>query len=173
MADLQRKTVEEFKVMDKIPVVIVLDNIRSAHNVGSTLRTADGFGIEKVFLCGITASPPHPEIRKSALGAEESVAWEYVKSTVDAITILKQQGFQIVAVEQVENSTYLQDFAVSEKQKYAFVLGNEVNGVDQNVLDLVDIAVEIPQRGTKHSFNVSVTVGIVLWHYEGRVKCKI
>jgi len=161
--ELNRLSAEEFKVAPKIPIVLVLDNIRSQHNIGSAFRTADAFALEKIVLCGICATPPTPEIHKSALGAEESVGWDYVADSVLAVKELQAQGYKIVSVEQAENSTMLQDFVPERGSRYALVFGNEVKGVQQKVLDISDIVVEIPQFGTKHSLNVSVSIGIVIW----------
>ena len=161
--ELGRKSVEEFKHAQKVPVVIVLDNIRSALNVGSVFRTADAFLIEKIYLCGITAKPPNREINKTALGATQSVDWEYVDQTVDAVHRLKAEGYKVLSVEQVEGAVMLQDLVVEPGQKYALVFGHEMYGVDQQVVDLSDMAVEIPQFGTKHSLNISVSAGIVIW----------
>jgi tRNA G18 (ribose-2'-O)-methylase SpoU len=168
--ELQRISVEEFKQTPKIPVVLVLDNVRSMHNIGSVFRTADAFSVEKIYLCGITAQPPHREIQKTALGATDSVVWEYVAETSQALENLKKQNFTIVALEQTNESVFLQDFEADKSKKYAFVFGNEVVGVEQTVIDACKMAVEIPQFGTKHSFNVSVTVGIVLWDYVLKTK---
>lgn len=161
--ELGRISAEEYKSAQKQPVAVVLDNVRSGHNVGSAFRSADAFRIEKVILCGICATPPSQEIHKTALGAEFSVPWEHYDDTVEAVRALKEQGWTLVGVEQAENSTMLQDFAPVKGQRYAFVFGNEVFGVAQEVMDLCDMALEIPQEGTKHSLNVSVSVGIVLW----------
>lgn len=165
--ELCRPSEEEYRLTEKIPIVVVLDNIRSQHNIGSAFRTSDAFLVEKVVLCGICATPPTPEIHKSALGAEFSVQWEYYNNTVEAVSALKNGGYTIVSVEQTENSTSLSEFQVNKGQKYAFVFGNEVKGVQQEVVDLSDSTLEIPQWGTKHSLNVSVTVGIVLWSVAG------
>ena len=158
-----RLTVEEFKAMDKVPVVAVLDNVRSAGNVGAFFRTADAFGMGGVVLCGITARPPQKEIHKTALGAELTVAWRGFESTLEAVETLRSEGYKIVAVEQVEGSVKLSDFQPEEGAKYALVFGNEVEGVAQEVVDMCDMALEIPQVGTKHSLNVAVTGGVVLW----------
>ena len=155
--------VEEFKNAPKNPIAVVLDNVRSGHNVGSAFRSGDAFRIEKIYLCGICATPPSPEIHKTAIGAEFSVAWEHSASTVEVVRRLRADGWTVVGVEQAENSTMLQDFEPEAGRRYAFVFGNEVNGVAQEVMDLCDMALEIPQAGTKHSLNVSVSVGIVLW----------
>jgi len=162
-SELNRISVDEFKEAAKFPFVMVLDNIRSCHNIGSVFRTSDAFLVEKVFLCGITATPPNNEIRKTALGATESVEWKYFKETLEAVTNLKNEGYIIVSVEQAENSLLLTDFLPNKNAKYAFVFGNEVKGVLQEVVNASDICLEIPQFGTKHSFNISVSVGIVLW----------
>ena len=161
--ELGRKSVEEFKQAQKVPVVIVLDNIRSALNVGSVFRTADAFLIEKIYLCGITAKPPNREINKTALGATQSVDWEYAEHTVVVVQRLKAQGYKVLSVEQVEGAVMLQDLELVPGQKYALVFGHEMYGVDQQVVDLSDMAVEIPQFGTKHSLNISVSAGIVIW----------
>lgn len=161
--ELGRKTIEQFRRSEKSPFVIVLDNIRSQSNVGSVFRTADAFLAESIFLCGITARPPHREIQKTALGATESVPWKYFKETSSAIAELKSEGYKIVGIEQVEGSVSLSDFVVNRDTKYALVFGHEVNGVDQTVIDECDYVVEIPQFGTKHSFNIAVSAGIVLW----------
>jgi 23S rRNA (guanosine2251-2'-O)-methyltransferase len=163
MADLNRISVAEFRVAEKLPVIIVLDNIRSLNNIGSVFRTADAFRLEGLFLCGITATPPHREIHKTALGATDSVNWRYFESTTAAVNHLAENGWRIVAVEQVEEGTMLQAFNPPPGEKLAFVFGNEINGVDDDVLALCHEAIEIPQSGTKHSINVSVAVGIVIW----------
>lgn len=161
--ELNRLTVDEFKTTDKTPLTVILDNVRSLNNVGSVFRTSDALLVEKIILCGITATPPHNEIRKTALGAEDTVEWEYFEKTQDAVTQLKQQDYTICSIEQVENSTSLLDFEPAKGKKYAIILGNEVKGVQQEVINMSDVCIEIPQFGTKHSFNVSVTTGIVLW----------
>ena len=161
--ELKRLTIDEFKKAGKTPVAVVLDNIRSCNNVGSVFRTSDALLIEKIYLCGITATPPNKEIRKTALDAEKSVAWEYMEHTEDTVKKLKMEGFIIYAVEQVENSISLPDFHPGKNEKTAVIFGNEVKGVKQSVVDLCDGSIEIPQFGTKHSFNVSVSAGIVLW----------
>ena len=163
MEELGRKSVSEFKNAEKLPVVVVLDNIRSLHNVGSVFRTADAFAVEKVILCGITARPPHREIQKTALGATESVDWEYSESCLEAVNQLKSKGCKAVGIEQVKGSKKLGSDEVSSDRKLALIFGNEVNGVDQIVLDSCDEFWEIPQSGTKHSLNISVSVGVVLW----------
>ena len=161
--ELQRISPEEYKASEKHPIVIVLDNIRSASNVGSAFRTGDSLRVEAVYLCGITCVPPNKELQKTALGAQLSVPWKYFKETTEALQELKTLGYEIVSVEQAENSTMLQDFRVQKDKKYAFVFGNEVNGVADEVIAQSDTCLEIPQYGTKHSFNVSVTCGIILW----------
>ena len=161
--ELERKTVEEFRKSEKSPIVVVLDNVRSHSNIGSIFRTADAFLTRAVYLCGITATPPHREIQKTALGATESVEWKYYPSTNDAIQELKEAGYLIIGVEQTEGSIELQNMQVEEGKLYALVFGNEVNGVDQEILNLCDYCIEIPQFGTKHSFNIAISVGIVLW----------
>ena len=161
--ELNRLSVEDYKIAKKMPVVLVLDNIRSLSNIGSIFRTADAFRIESIYLCGITATPPHREIHKTALGATDSVDWMHYKSTENALLELKQNGFQIIAVEQADNSILLNNFQVEKSGKLALVLGNEVHGVDAKIVEVADYCVEIPQSGTKHSFNVSVSIGIVLW----------
>ncbi len=162
-SELDRLSVDEYKEIAKTPITVVLDNIRSCNNIGSVFRTSDALLIEKVVLCGITATPPNKEIHKTALDAEKSVPWQYAEQTEDAVTQLKANGYQVFAVEQVENSILLPDFTPEKDQKLALVFGNEVKGVQQSVVDLCDGAIEIPQYGTKHSFNISVSAGIVLW----------
>ena len=156
-------TPEEYKELPDSGIVLVLDNVRSAHNIGSAFRSADSFGVSKIFLCGICACPPSAEIHKSALGAEFSVGWEYAKETIDVIRRLASEGYTIVSVEQTVDSVSLDGFIAEEGTKYAFVFGNEVSGVSQEVVDASDFSLEIPQYGTKHSLNVSVSIGIVLW----------
>ena len=161
--EMQRLTVEEFKASEKLPLVVVLDDVRSLYNVGSIFRTCDAFRVEAVYLCGITACPPHPEIHKTALGGEDSVDWRYFPSAQEAVEALHQDGFFVYAVEQVEGSTMLQDLQLPPGQLHAVVFGNEVKGVHQEVVDMCDGCLEIPQYGTKHSMNVAVTAGIVIW----------
>jgi 23S rRNA (guanosine2251-2'-O)-methyltransferase len=161
--ELGRKSIDQFRVSEKSQFVIVLDNVRSHNNVGSVFRTADAFLTRRIYLCGITATPPHRDIQKTALGATESVEWSYFKTTADAVKELKREGYRIIAVEQAEGSVELQDFVPEKDGKYALVFGHEVNGVSQEVVDMSDICVEIPQFGTKHSFNIAVSAGIVLW----------
>lgn len=170
--ELNRVSVEEFKELPKLPIVLVLDNVRSLHNVGSAFRTADAFRVAKIYLCGITGTPPNKEINKTALGATESVAWEYVPDTTVLAEKLKTAGYRIIALEQAENSTLLQNFRPDPEQLYAFVFGNEVFGVAEEVMALADTVVEIPQFGTKHSLNISVTVGVVVWDYLGKTQLK-
>ena len=164
VTEMGRMSVAEFRDSEKQPIVVVLDHVRSLYNVGSVFRSSDAFRIESVFLCGITAQPPHPEIHKTALGAEESVPWKYFERTEDAVSLLKEEGYTVLAIEQCEGSTMLQDFERQPDRKYAIVLGNEVKGVQQQIVDSCDGCLEIPQFGTKHSLNVSVAAGIVLWH---------
>jgi tRNA G18 (ribose-2'-O)-methylase SpoU len=161
--ELKRKTVDQFRASEKAPFIIVLDNIRSQSNVGSVFRTADAFLIGQICLCGITASPPHREIQKTALGATESVSWKYYPETMKAVKEFKNKGYIIIGIEQIENSIALQDFNIENGKKYALIFGNEINGVAQDIIDLCDYCVEIPQFGTKHSFNIAVSAGIVLW----------
>jgi len=161
--ELNRLTAEEYKTISKTPVVVVLDNIRSCNNIGSVFRTSDALLIEKVYLCGITATPPNAEIHKTALDAEKSVEWEYFEKTEDAVIDLQNKGYKVYAIEQVENSISLPDFYPASGEKVAVVFGNEVKGVQQKVVNICDGSIEIPQFGTKHSFNVSVSAGIVLW----------
>jgi tRNA G18 (ribose-2'-O)-methylase SpoU len=162
-SELERKTIEQFRSSQKAPVIIILDNVRSQSNVGSVFRTADAFLVEAIYLCGITARPPHREIQKTALGATESVIWKYFQSTEEAVNELKQTGYLIIAVEQAEGAIELQNINVSPDKKYALIFGHEVNGVEQSIIDMCDQCLEIPQFGTKHSFNIAISVGIVLW----------
>ena len=157
--------VDEYRQVAKLPVTVVLDNVRSEMNVGSVFRTADAFLIERIFLCGITPQPPKPEIHKTALGAEESVTWQYFSSTIAAVEQLKQEGYMICSIEQVHESVSLEHFVVNEGQKIAVVMGNEVKGVSQEVVDASDSCIEIPQNGTKHSLNISCCAAIVMWHF--------
>lgn len=161
--ELNRLTKEEFIQSDKTPVLIVLDNVRSLYNVGSVFRTADAFRVEAIYLCGITATPPHREIHKTALGADETVAWKYFKTVEEAIAELKQQGWKIVAIEQAEGSIALDKFSFEKNTKVALVFGNELGGVSNVVMKSADSCIEIPQTGTKHSLNISVSVGVVVW----------
>jgi len=161
--ELNRVSVAEFKAGEKLPVVVVLDNVRSMHNIGSVFRTADGFAVEQLFLCGITAQPPHREIEKTALGATQSINWKYFNHTLQAVEQLRSEGYQIIAIEQAEKSIMLNQFTPVRSEKYALIFGNEVNGVSDEVMQDIDACVEIPQFGTKHSFNIVVSAGIVLW----------
>ena len=163
LEELGRISIDQFKAIDKLPVRIVLDNIRSLHNVGSAFRTADAFRVEKIFLTGITGTPPHREIQKTALGATESVPWEYVEQPSAIVRKLKAQGYIVVIVEQTSESIPLQKFDPSANQKHCLIFGNEINGVSDEVIALGDVALEIPQEGTKHSLNISVCLGIVVW----------
>ena len=163
--ELGRVSVQEYKELPESGLVLVLDNIRSAHNVGSAFRTADSFKVDKVYLCGICAVPPSAEIHKSALGAEDSVSWEHSADTMDVVRRLKSEGYTIVSAEQAVDSVMLDAFVPSAEKKYAVIFGNELAGVAQNVVDASDIVLEIPQYGTKHSLNVSVSIGVILWHF--------
>ena len=162
---MQRLSVDEFKQAEKLPLIVVLDDVRSMHNVGSVFRTGDAFRIEAVYLCGITSTPPNAEIHKTALGAEDSVEWKYFNNAQEAVMALKETGYEVYSIEQVHGSTKLQNFTPLLGKKYAVVLGNEVKGVHQEVIDVSDGCLEIPQFGTKHSMNVSVTAGIIIWHF--------
>ena len=168
--EMHRLTVDEFKAASKTPLVVVLDNVRSLHNVGSVFRTCDAFRVEAVYLCGITATPPSAEIHKTALGAEDSVEWKYFVDATEAVDELHARGTKVFAVEQVANSTMLQNLDTNENERYAVVLGNEVKGVQQTVVDRCDGCLEIPQFGTKHSLNVSVAAGIVVWEFAKKTK---
>ncbi|MDR2039769.1 MAG: RNA methyltransferase [Bacteroidales bacterium] len=170
MDELNRKGIDEFKQSDKIPVIVVLDNVRSLHNIGSVFRTSDAFLIESIYLCGISSTPPHKEIHKTALGAENTVDWQYFNQTIQAIESLKNNGYAVWGIEQTQNSTSLDVFTVNRDTRYAFIFGNEVRGVDQEIINLCDGCIEIPQFGTKHSFNVSVSAGIVLWECYKQIK---
>ncbi len=163
--ELGRKSAEEFEKAAKIPVVIVLDNIRSGHNVGSVFRTADAFRIDRIFLCGHSCTPPHPEIYKTALGAEDTIPYEVVDSVVECLEHLRKQNYTLIGIEQTDSSTLLQEFNIDKDHRYAIVLGNEVNGVQLEALNLCDHILEIPQEGTKHSLNISVAAGVVLWEF--------
>ncbi|MCB9203248.1 MAG: RNA methyltransferase [Flavobacteriales bacterium] len=165
LEELNRISVNEFKESNKIPVVVLLDNIRSMNNVGSFFRTSDAFRIEKIYLCGITPKPPHREIQKTALGATESVDWEHRKEIQELITELKQNQYKIIGIEQTSASKSLQNYPISKGEKYALIFGNEVEGIQDEVVKIIDECIEIPQEGTKHSFNVSVCGGIVLWEF--------
>lgn len=179
LKELNRLSVDEFKAREKTPIVLVLDNVRSALNVGSAFRTADAFALEKIYLCGITAQPPHREILKTAIGATESMEWSFHKDVADLVKTLKGEGYRLAAVEQAEGSVFLQDFRPPAGQKLALIFGNEVSGVSDEVMPLVDSCVEVPQFGTKHSLNISVCIGVVVWEvfrgwrYPGNGKWKI
>lgn len=162
-SELDRLNVNEFKSANKTPLIIILDNIRSLNNIGSVFRTSDAFLIEKIYLCGITAIPPHNDIRKTALGSTETVDWEYTEHTLNIVEKLKTEGVKVISIEQAENATMLNDFQPEQNQKYALIFGNEVKGVAQDVVDISDIVLEIPQFGTKHSLNISVSCGVVVW----------
>ena len=161
--ELGRISVDEFKAVEKTPIIVVLDNVRSLNNIGSVFRTSDAFLIEKIYLCGISATPPNKDIHKTALGATESVDWEYVEETLDIIKKLKTDNVKVLSIEQAENSTKLDTFLPKNDEKYAIVMGNEVKGVQQEVINASDFCIEIPQLGTKHSLNISVTTGVVIW----------
>ncbi|TSD66212.1 RNA methyltransferase [Inquilinus sp. KBS0705] len=167
--ELNRATVDEFKAQDKLPVAVVLDNVRSMHNIGSIFRTSDGFAVEQVCLCGITAQPPHREIEKTALGATQAVSWAYFETPLQAVEALRANGYQIIAIEQAENSIMLNTFTPVAGNKYALIFGNEVNGVSDEVMEQIDTCIEIPQFGTKHSFNIVVSAGIVLWDFYSKI----
>ena len=169
-SELDRKSIADFKQAEKTPIIIVLDDIRSLHNIGSVFRTADAFLIEKIILCGITATPPNKEIHKTALGATETVAWEHSKNVLEVIKNLKKENVTVLAIEQVESAIFLQDFKVEKNKKYALVFGNEVFGVSQEAVVLCDGCIEIPQLGTKHSLNISVSAGIVVWDLFQKMK---
>lgn len=169
-SELDRKSIKDFKQSEKTPIIVVLDDIRSLHNIGSVFRTADAFLIEKIVLCGITATPPNKEIHKTALGATETVAWEHAKSVIEVIENLKKDAVTVLAIEQVESAIFLQDFIVEKDKKYALVFGNEVFGVSQEAVAICDGCIEIPQLGTKHSLNISVSAGIVVWDLFKKMK---
>lgn len=171
-SELNRKSVDDFKKADKLPIVIVLDNVRSMNNIGSVFRTADAFLINSIYLCGITATPPHRDIQKTALGATDSVNWRYFEETKLAISDLKKEGFKVYSLEQVEGSISLFEFTPDPDDKIAFVFGHEIKGVAQEIINISDHSIEIPQLGTKHSFNISVSTGIVLWDYYCKIKQK-
>lgn len=165
ITEMNRLTVEEFKEIDKLPLVVVLDEVRSLHNIGAVFRTSDAFLVNCIYLCGITATPPHSEMHKTALGAEYTVDWKYFKRTQDAVNELHNDGYTVLAIEQCAGSTLLDELVLEKGRKYAIVLGNEVKGVQQEVVDMCDGCIEIPQFGTKHSLNVSVTAGIMIWEF--------
>jgi 23S rRNA (guanosine2251-2'-O)-methyltransferase len=169
MDELNRMSVEAFKKTKKTSIIIVLDNVRSLHNVGSFFRTADAFQIEKIFLCGITGTPPNKEIHKTALGATESIEWEYTKSATEVLPALKNKGYKILSIEQTDKSILLQNFPIDQDAKFVLIFGNEVYGVSEEAIQMSEHSIEIPQFGTKHSFNVSVTGGIVLWEFFRRI----
>jgi 23S rRNA (guanosine2251-2'-O)-methyltransferase len=169
MFELNRLSPAEFLQASKTPIVIVLDNVRSMNNVGSVFRTADGFLLEAIYLCGYTPQPPHRDIQKTALGATETVNWYHQQNTVEVIKNLQQNGYQVIALEQANQSILLQDFVINKQQKYALVFGNEVEGVADNVITACNAVIEIPQAGTKHSFNISVSMGIVSWHFYNNI----
>tara|TARA_Y100000816_G_scaffold285389_1_gene264969 strand:+ start:491 stop:1081 length:591 start_codon:yes stop_codon:yes gene_type:complete len=169
ISEIDRKTISEFKLAKKNPIIIILDNIRSMNNIGSIFRSADAFLVKKIYLCGITAKPPNKDIHKTALGATESVAWEYSKSITETVNTLKKKGVDVIAVEQVRGSMALNNFQPKKNKSYALIFGNEVKGVSQEVLNLVQDSIEIPQFGTKHSINISVSVGILLWDFYSKL----
>lgn len=172
MDELGRPSVAQFKTQEKLPLTLVLDNVRSMHNVGSAFRTADGFAVERIFLCGITGTPPHREIEKTALGATQSVEWAYFSTTAEAAARLREEGYQLLAVEQARGSTMLHDFTPQAAGKLALFFGNEVHGVSAEVMEIADGCLEIPQFGTKHSFNIAVAIGIVLWECYSKLKLR-
>lgn len=162
-SELDRLSIEGFKQSEKTPLIVILDNIRSLNNIGSVFRTSDAFLIEKIYLCGITAKPPHKDIHKTALGSTDTVAWEYVESTIVLVEKLKSENVQVLSIEQAENATMLNEFSLKPDTKYAIVFGNEVKGVQQDVVNASNVVIEIPQYGTKHSLNISVSAGVVIW----------
>tara|TARA_B100000767_G_C19774769_1_gene541931 strand:- start:2476 stop:3006 length:531 start_codon:yes stop_codon:yes gene_type:complete len=168
-SELNRKTISEYKLAVKTPLIIILDDIRSMNNIGSIFRTADAFLIKKIFLCGISAKPPHKDIQKTALGSTDSVDWEYFKSTYELVKSLLKKGVKIIGIEQAEGSTSLEKFKPEKNKIHAFVFGNEVKGVSQEVLDLINQTIEIPQFGTKHSLNISISAGILIWDYYNKI----
>jgi tRNA G18 (ribose-2'-O)-methylase SpoU len=169
-SELNRKSVTEFKEASKTPIIVILDNIRSSNNVGSVFRSSDAFLIEKIYLCGITATPPNKDIQRTALGATDSVNWEYAEDTLTVIKKLQEDGVYVASIEQAENSILLNNFTPPNNQKMAIIMGNEVKGVQQEVVSNSDVCIEIPQHGTKHSLNISVTCGVVLWDLLGKIK---
>ncbi len=171
-SELERKTVAEFKEAAKTPIIVILDNIRSLNNIGSVFRTADAFLIKKVYLCGITATPPHKDIQKTALGATETVEWEYVENTISLIKQLQDEQVEVLAIEQAEGATMLNDFQPEQDKTYAIVFGNEVKGVQQEVVSASDGIIEIPQLGSKHSLNIAVSTGVVLWDLFSKISSK-
>lgn len=172
MDELSRPSINEFKRQEKLPVTVVLDSVRSLHNVGSVFRTADGFAVEQIILCGITGIPPHRDIEKTALGATKSIHWSYVADIAEAIKQLKQEGKKIIAIEQATGSTLLHQYIPQTNESYALIFGNEVNGVSDEAMQLIDSCIEIPQFGTKHSFNIVISAGIVLWDFYFKLKLK-
>lgn len=169
-SELDRLNVDEFKEATKTPIIIILDNIRSLNNIGSVFRTSDAFLVQKIYLCGITATPPHNDIRKTALGSTETVDWEYAEHTIDVVNTLKSEGIKIISIEQAENATQLNNFTPQQQTAYALVFGNEVKGVAQNIVDASDVVIEIPQFGTKHSLNISVSCGVVVWDLFSKIQ---
>lgn len=169
-SELNRKSVTEFKDANKTPIIVILDNIRSSNNVGSVFRSSDAFLIEKIYLCGITATPPNKDIQRTALGATDSVTWEYAEDTLTVVKQLQEDGVYVASIEQAENSILLNNFTPPNGQKMAIIMGNEVKGVQQEVVSSSDACIEIPQHGTKHSLNISVTCGVVLWDLLGKIK---
>ena len=169
-SELDRLSVEDFKQVEKTPLIVVLDNIRSLNNIGSVFRTSDAFLIEKIYLCGITATPPHKDIHKTALGSTETVDWEYVEDTLSLVEKLKADGIKVISIEQAENATMLNNFTPEQQTTYALVFGNEVKGVSQDVVNASDVVIEIPQYGTKHSLNISVSAGVVIWDVFSKLK---
>ncbi|WP_191858122.1 TrmH family RNA methyltransferase [Hanstruepera ponticola] len=169
-SELDRLSVDEFKNTDKTPIIIVLDNIRSLNNIGSVFRTSDAFLIEKIYLCGITAKPPHKDIHKTALGSTDTVDWEYVENTMDLVKQLQEEGIHVASIEQADNATMLNNFNPEPNKTYALVFGNEVKGVQQDVVSVSDVVLEIPQYGTKHSLNISVSCGVVIWDIFSKIQ---
>ena len=169
-SELDRKTTEEFKAAEKTPIIVILDNVRSLNNIGSIFRSADAFLIEKIWLCGITATPPHKDIQKTALGATETVAWEYTEDALELVKKLQQEKIEVLAVEQAEDAVFLDQFTPQKGQKYALIFGNEVKGVQQKLVSASDRVLEIPQVGSKHSLNISVSTGVVLWDLYSKLK---
>lgn len=169
-SELERIDTETFKISEKTPLIIILDNIRSLNNIGSVFRTADAFLVKKIYLCGITAQPPHKDIQKTALGATDSVDWEYAENTIDVVNNLQNEGVFVAAIEQAENATFLQDFTIEKNRTYALVFGHEVKGVQQEIVTKSNVVIEIPQHGTKHSLNISVSTGVVIWDLFSKIK---
>jgi len=171
-SELDRKNIDDFKAAAKTPLIIILDNIRSLNNIGSVFRTADAFLVEKIYLCGITAQPPHKDIQKTALGATDSVSWTYAEDTLELVSTLKDEGVTIIAIEQAANAVMLDTFSPEPNKKYGIIFGNEVKGVQQLVVSASDLVIEIPQYGTKHSLNISVSTGVVVWDFFSKLKIK-